>query len=300
MEIAELMLRQQMYRFDEASRAAFGEYLRLRAAQPHFANARSVRNAIDRIRLRQAVRLVEQGGRIPGRRTGPHRRRRRPPEQGFPGRPQSSAGRRKPRKREGVVYDRKKTGNAGHHRRQRRGQIHPDAGIDQTAWPGTRHQICTDDYHKYDRRERARAGITALHPDCNYLDILELQLERLHYGQPILKPVYDHSTGMLVGPNNLRPREFVIVEGLLGFHTAVMRQFYDVKVFLQPPEELRRVWKIKRDTTKRGYTADRYWRSWKSARRTRATSFARSGNMPTSWCSSIRRPASRRSKATGI
>ena len=34
--------------------------------QPHFANARSVRNAIDRIRLRQAVRLVEQGGRISG------------------------------------------------------------------------------------------------------------------------------------------------------------------------------------------------------------------------------------------
>jgi len=45
--------------------------------------------------------------------------------------------------------------------------------------------VCTDDYHKYDRRERAQLNITALHPDCNYLDILELQLERLHYGQPI-------------------------------------------------------------------------------------------------------------------
>jgi phosphoribulokinase len=48
----------------------------------------------------------------------------------------------------------------------------------------------------------------------------------------------------------------VIVEGLLGFHTQVMRQFYDVKVFLDPPEELRRTWKIKRDTTKRGYTPE--------------------------------------------
>jgi len=113
--------------------------------------------------------------------------------------------------------------------------------------------ICTDDYHKYDREERARLGITALHPDCNYLDILELQLERLHYGQPILKPVYDHSTGKLVRPAYVHAREFVIVEGLLGFHTAVMRQFYDVKVYLQPPEELRRVWKVRRDTAKRGY-----------------------------------------------
>jgi phosphoribulokinase len=116
--------------------------------------------------------------------------------------------------------------------------------------------VCTDDYHKYDRRERARMNITALHPDCNYLDILELHLERLHYGQPILKPVYDHSTGTLVRPEYIQPREFVIVEGLLGFHTAPMQQFYDVRVYLDPPEALRRVWKIRRDTAKRGYSAD--------------------------------------------
>lgn len=116
--------------------------------------------------------------------------------------------------------------------------------------------MCTDDYHKYDRAERAALNITALNPDCNYLDILELQLERLHYGQPILKPVYEHATGTLIRPEYVSPREFVIVEGLLGFHSAVMRQFYDVKVYLQPPEDLRRVWKIRRDTAKRGYTVD--------------------------------------------
>ena len=113
--------------------------------------------------------------------------------------------------------------------------------------------VCADDYHKYDRLERKALNITALHPNCNYLDVLELHLERLHYGQPILKPVYDHSTGMLVRPEYVQPREFVIVEGLLGFTTAAMRQFYDVKVYLNPPEDVRRVWKIKRDTTKRGY-----------------------------------------------
>lgn len=64
MEIAELMARQQMYRFDDQSRAAFREYLELRIAQPHFANARSVRNAIDRMKLRQAIRLVERGGSV--------------------------------------------------------------------------------------------------------------------------------------------------------------------------------------------------------------------------------------------
>ena len=49
--------------------------------------------------------------------------------------------------------------------------------------------VCTDDYHKYDRKERAQLGITPLHPDCNYLDVLELHLERLHYGQPFHKQV---------------------------------------------------------------------------------------------------------------
>jgi phosphoribulokinase len=130
------------------------------------------------------------------------------------------------------------------------------AGLVKLLGPERVTHVCTDDYHKYDRRERAELNITALHPDCNYLDILELQLERLHYGQPILKPVYDHSTGMLVRPEYVQPREFVIIEGLLGFHTANMRQFYDVKVYLSPPEDLRRVWKIKRDTAKRGYRAE--------------------------------------------
>ncbi len=65
MEIAGLMLEKQMYRFDGQSRAAFIEYLKRRIEQPHFSNARSVRNAIDRIRLRQANRLVRARGSIP-------------------------------------------------------------------------------------------------------------------------------------------------------------------------------------------------------------------------------------------
>ncbi len=64
MAIAELMLRRQQYAFDDEARAAFRAYLELRAGQPHFANARSVRNALDRIKLRQASRLVARGGRV--------------------------------------------------------------------------------------------------------------------------------------------------------------------------------------------------------------------------------------------
>ena len=57
--IGERMLAAQSYRFSPAAREAFGRYIVARMQQPHFANARSVRNALDRARLRQAVRLFE-------------------------------------------------------------------------------------------------------------------------------------------------------------------------------------------------------------------------------------------------
>jgi probable Rubsico expression protein CbbX len=65
MGIADLMLAEQQYTFDAESRRVFQEYLERRMRQPHFANARSVRNAIDRAKLRQASRLVRLTGTVP-------------------------------------------------------------------------------------------------------------------------------------------------------------------------------------------------------------------------------------------
>jgi phosphoribulokinase len=116
--------------------------------------------------------------------------------------------------------------------------------------------ICTDDYHRYDRKQRAEMGISALHPDCNYLDIIQQHLSLLRTGQAILKPIYNHSTGEFDAPEYIEPQKFVIIEGLLGYSTRVARDAYDVKAYLAPPESLRTAWKIKRDTAKRGYTED--------------------------------------------
>jgi probable Rubsico expression protein CbbX len=55
--IAKLMLADQNYRFSQEGETAFSEYIQLRMKMEHFANARSVRNALDRARLRQANRL---------------------------------------------------------------------------------------------------------------------------------------------------------------------------------------------------------------------------------------------------
>jgi len=62
--IARLMLAEQMYRFSPEALQVFEAYLKRRMHMPRFSNARSVRNALDRARLRQANRLVAKGGRI--------------------------------------------------------------------------------------------------------------------------------------------------------------------------------------------------------------------------------------------
>lgn len=58
--IARIMLDQQSYRLDEEAEATLLRYVALRRTQPHFANARSLRNALDRARLRQANRVFSQ------------------------------------------------------------------------------------------------------------------------------------------------------------------------------------------------------------------------------------------------
>jgi phosphoribulokinase len=116
--------------------------------------------------------------------------------------------------------------------------------------------VSTDDYHRYDRKQRAERQITPLHPDCNYLDIMSQHLRHLRQGEPILKPVYVHSDGTFGPPVYVDPKPFTIVEGLLGYHSPEVRRCYDVRIYLAPPEDLRRRWKVQRDTSRRGYTTD--------------------------------------------
>ena len=129
-------------------------------------------------------------------------------------------------------------------------------GIAETLGADRAIALCVDDYHRYDRAQRRDVPFTVLHPDCNYIEVMEQHLQLLALGRPILKPVYDHSTGELARPVLVEPREFVIVEGLLPLHTKLARACFDITVYLDPPEEIRRMWKIRRDCAERGYTPD--------------------------------------------
>jgi phosphoribulokinase len=130
------------------------------------------------------------------------------------------------------------------------------AAIAECLGPDTVTSICLDDYHRYDRAERARLDITALTPECNRLELMAEHLRALKAGRAIVKPVYNHTHGTFDPDERLVPKAVIIARGLLALHTPDLRSVFDFSVFLDPDPALRMQWKIARDTAKRSYTAE--------------------------------------------
>jgi len=137
-----------------------------------------------------------------------------------------------------------------------------DSGSGKTTFTGAIREIfgedlvssfSLDDYHRYDRRERRALGITPLSPDANRLDRIEEDLERLKRGERIEKPVYNHGTGTFDPPVPFTPKKILILEGLHPLFTPKLRGIMDFTLFVDPDEEVKRFWKMKRDTGDRGY-----------------------------------------------
>ncbi len=116
--------------------------------------------------------------------------------------------------------------------------------------------LCLDDYHALDRRERKLIGVTALDPRANNFALMENQLLALKRGYTITKPVYDHSDGTFREPEEIVPKEVVIVQGLHPFLVPGVRGLFDLNVWLDPETELKHGWKVQRDVAKRGYTRE--------------------------------------------
>ena len=148
------------------------------------------------------------------------------------------------------------------------------AGVSAILGPERVVTLHLDDYHRYSRAEREARGLTPLHPDCNHLDLMEQHLRQLADGQPVVKPVYSHTTGAIEGHQRLDPAPFVVAEGLLALATPRLRDPCHVRVFLDPPEELRERWKIRRDSLVRGYTPEQV-RAEMARRRPDAEEFIR-------------------------
>ena len=89
-----------------------------------------------------------------------------------------------------------------------------------------------------------------LHEDIKHLKLLRT-------GKTIYRRIYDHATGRFTEPLKIHPNKIVIFEGLHPFYIAAKRNLFDLKVFVQPKEELRLYWKINRDVLTRGYDREK-------------------------------------------
>jgi len=107
--------------------------------------------------------------------------------------------------------------------------------------------VSSDGYRRYTRAERREAGLSRLHPDVYFPDILAQHVRLLRQGEAVLAPMYNRASGSFDRCAYIPPREFVIVEGLLAYGAAALQNFFDIKIYLAPDEALRQRWKLDRD-----------------------------------------------------
>ncbi len=113
-----------------------------------------------------------------------------------------------------------------------------------------------DDDHRWERGHAMWREYTHLDPRGNLLGAQLEGLAALRRGGDVRKRRYDHDQGKFTNPVLLSAGDFVAIVGLHPFYVASQRHLLDLKIFVEPKEEIRRAWKVARDVRKRGYTPE--------------------------------------------
>lgn len=122
------------------------------------------------------------------------------------------------------------------------------------------HSVTTlsgDDYHLWDRQKPMWQVMTHLNPMANDLEGFANDLVALTDGKPINARHYNHTTGRMSRPFVTRSNDFIIASGLHALYLPILRQCYNLSVYLDIDESLRRHFKIERDVNKRGHTLEK-------------------------------------------
>ncbi len=105
--------------------------------------------------------------------------------------------------------------------------------------------------------EAERANINWDHPDAIEVSLLLDQIEKLVRGEPVERPVYDFAAYARASETvRVEPRPVLIVEGILIFTDARLRDLFDVKVFVDTDADLRFIRRLVRDVQERGRTVE--------------------------------------------
>jgi len=118
-------------------------------------------------------------------------------------------------------------------------------------------RVAGDDYHRWDRRGTRWQTTTHLDPRANDLATFSRDAMTLLAGRPAFAPHYDHATGRFTAPADIAVRPFVVVQGLHALLPARLCRTYDLRIFLDMDEALRRALKLRRDVHLRGQSPAR-------------------------------------------
>ncbi|RDZ26739.1 hypothetical protein [Lysobacter silvisoli] len=116
--------------------------------------------------------------------------------------------------------------------------------------------VSGDDYHIWDRYAPMWKGLTHLNPRANDLQRFNDDVLALMDGKAIVCRRYDHGAGRFEAPSLLPKNDVIIASGLHALHFPRLRRRYDVSVYLDVDERLRRAWKIHRDVHQRGHSLE--------------------------------------------
>lgn len=113
-----------------------------------------------------------------------------------------------------------------------------------------------DDYHLWDRHKPIWQVTTHLNPKSNDLELFNNDLTLLSEGKNIQARHYDHKTGKLSRLIPVKSNDFIIASGLHALYLEALRDKYNLKIFLDMDEDLRKYLKLQRDVNKRGHTKE--------------------------------------------
>lgn len=113
-----------------------------------------------------------------------------------------------------------------------------------------------DNYHRWERGNINWSQMTHLNPMANQLFELIAHTKKFSQGQSILHHHYDHNTGRFTAPQIITPKKTVIIQGLHSLYLKSLRDHFDLKIFLNPSEDIRTYWKLRRDVFERGHSKD--------------------------------------------
>ncbi len=108
-----------------------------------------------------------------------------------------------------------------------------------------------------DLRLEERAALNYDHPDSLETDLLVRHVGDLRRGRPIEAPLYDFTRhARLSATEPIEPRKAIIIEGILIYTDAKLRELMDVKVFVDTDADTRFIRRLRRDVAERGRTME--------------------------------------------